>query len=43
MVDYQAEPLAAQWDEEIANEWNKGMKHVQTCVNSNVCEMVKMQ
>ena len=38
-----AKPMGAHWDGKIANEWNIGVKHIQTYSNSNINKLVKMQ
>ena len=43
LVDHSAEPLRVHWDGEMANEQNIEAKHVQTCSNSDLCEMAKIQ
>ena len=39
LVDHFAEPFGAHWD----GEKSMGIKHIQTCLNSDVSEMAKVQ
>ena len=39
LVDHSAEPFGAHWD----GEKSMGIKHIQTCLNSDVSEMAKVQ
>ena len=42
LVNHSTDPLGAHWDGEIVNEKSMGIKHIQTCLNSDVSEMAKV-